>query len=73
MKSTYTRPPVSSMCSQNLIDTSQLKPLRFHLEGGQERWSQGLGGGGREVLWDEEAERSEVKRGGGEGSVKTQG
>lgn len=60
------------MCFQNLIDTGQLKPLRFHLEGvrrgGVRGWEQDEGG----HRGDEEMERSEVKRGGGECSMKTQ-
>lgn len=59
------------MCFQNLIDISQLKPLRFHLEGGQERWSQGVGNRMNWVLRDEETERRKVKRGEGECSLET--
>lgn len=59
------------MFFQNLIDTGQLKPLRFHLEGvrkgGVRGWEQE-----EEVLGDEEMERSEVKRGDEEHSVKIQ-
>lgn len=55
------------MCFQNLIDTGQLKPLRFHLEGvrrgGVRGWEEDEGGavgcgdgeeGGEEGRWERE-------------------